>query len=103
MTPHFEYPAQDRITRLLQEVRPRSRRDLLLFAIMYRFGLRPEEVSLILARHVDLAKSEISIPRLRGGESRSYVLDSSLAAPLSKYLAAHAIPPDRPSFPVTPR
>jgi len=100
----IRHPAsEERVARLLAAARAISLRDALVIDLMYEFGLRPGEVSLIRPPHVILPRRLLYVTRLCGGRSQWYLLPPMLAADLSTYVAGQAIPADRPVFPLDTR
>lgn len=63
-----------------------SARDVALFGLMYRFGLRASEATLILLEDLDLARGRIQIRRAKGGDAKEYPLPRDLAPVLRRYL-----------------
>ena len=63
-----------------------SLRDLVLFGLMYRFGLRAVEVTRLLVEDLDLARSRIHLRRAKGGDAKEYPLPRELVPALRRYL-----------------
>lgn len=61
-------------------------RDVVLFGLMYRFGLRAVEVTRLLLEDVDLVRGRIRIRRAKGGDAKEYPLPRDLYQPLRRYL-----------------
>jgi len=61
-------------------------RDVALFGLMYRFGLRAAEVTYLLREDLDLARGRIRVRRAKGGEWKEYPLPRDLVSPLRRYL-----------------
>jgi site-specific recombinase XerD len=61
-------------------------RDVVLFGLMYRFGLRAVEVTRLLTEDVDLARRRIRIRRAKGGDPKEYPLPGDLVGLLRRYL-----------------
>ncbi len=61
-------------------------RDIALFGLMYRFGLRAVEVTRLLIEDVDLTRGRIRIRRAKGGDAKEYLLPRDLLKPLARYL-----------------
>ncbi|MFH1679082.1 MAG: tyrosine-type recombinase/integrase [Candidatus Eisenbacteria bacterium] len=77
-----------------------SVRDLALFGLLYLYGLRVSEVSLLLRRDVDLARSRFVVKRLKGGVWAERPLFSSARTLLAAHLASLGpAPGSAPLFP----
>ena len=63
-----------------------SARDIALFGLMYRFGLRASEATLLLLEDLDLARGRIRIRRAKGGDAKEYPLPRDLVPLLRRYL-----------------
>jgi integrase len=63
-----------------------SPRDVVLFGLMYRFGLRAVEVTRLLVDDLDLARRRIQIQRAKGGDPKEYPLPADLVGLLRRYL-----------------
>jgi integrase/recombinase XerC len=61
-------------------------RDVVLFGLMYRFGLRAIEVTLLLVEDLDLARGRIRIRRAKGGDGKEYPLPRELTPRIRRYL-----------------
>ena len=61
-------------------------RDVALFGLMYRFGLRAAEVTLLLVEDLDLARGRIRIRRTKGGDWKEYPLPRDLVPALRRHL-----------------
>ena len=64
----------------------RSARDVALFGLMYRFGLRASETTLLLVEDLDLARGRVRIRRAKGGDAKEYPLPRDLVPVLRRYL-----------------
>lgn len=81
------YLTQDELTRFKRAVvAGESARDLALFGVMYRFGLRAIEVTYLQLDDVDLVRGRIRIRRAKGGQTKEYPLPRDLVPSLRKYL-----------------
>jgi integrase/recombinase XerD len=89
-------PPKDRLPRYLTQEELRrfhkavvgggSPRDIALFGLMYRFGLRAAEVTWLLREHLDLVRGRIRIRRAKHGDAKEYPLPRSLAPLLRRSL-----------------
>lgn len=63
-----------------------SPRDILLFGLMYRFGLRAVEVTRLLLQDVDAVRGRIRIRRAKGGDPKEYPLPRDFQKLVRRYL-----------------
>ena len=61
-------------------------RDVALFGLMYRFGLRATETTYLLREDVDLVRGRIQIRRAKHGDTKEYPLPRDLVPALRRYL-----------------
>ena len=81
------YLTQDELSRFRKAVHAGgSARDIVLFGLMYRFGLRAVEVTRLLAEDLDLARRRIQIRRAKGGDPKEYPLPADLVGLIRRYL-----------------
>jgi integrase/recombinase XerD len=78
------YLTQDEVTRLFKAIS--SPRDRALFALIYHYGLRVEEATLLTLESVDLKNLHIRIQRLKNGVSSQKPLWRHNAKLLRSYL-----------------
>src|SRR5262245_32380825 len=79
------YLSQEELGRFRRAVHAgRSARDIVLFGLMYRFGLRAVEVSRLLVSDVDLARRRIQIVRAKGGDPKEYPIPNDLVVLLRR-------------------
>lgn len=72
-----------------------SLRDIALFGLMYRFGLRASETTTLLVEDVDPARDRIRIRRAKGGDAKEYPVPRDLVPVLRRYLRKR---PDKGPF-----
>ncbi|NOT32996.1 MAG: tyrosine-type recombinase/integrase [Candidatus Eisenbacteria bacterium] len=81
------YLTQDELGRFRRAVVVAGRsRDVALFGLMYRFGLRASEATLLLLEDLDLSRSRIRIRRAKGGDAKEYPLPRDLVPAIRRYL-----------------
>lgn len=66
-------------------------RDLAIFRVTYRCGLRASEVALIKLEHYNAKKWEIFCQRLKGSKSNTIRLDEKTQTALSRYIEKYNI------------
>lgn len=82
------YLTQDELQRFRLAVQKgRSARDVALFGLAYRYGLRAHEATLLELQDVDLHRRRIRIRRGKGGDTKEYPLTDDLVPVLRRYLA----------------
>jgi len=91
------YLTQDEVQGLFGVIE--SPRDQTLFALVYLYGLRVGEVSLLCRGDVDLERGRIIVRRLKGGVWNERPLFSSALELLHGYLGEDASSPEGPLFP----
>jgi len=64
-----KYVGKREVERLFDAIPPVAVRDALLFDMMYRYGLRRDEATLLLLEHV---RDRVRVPRVKHGISRDY-------------------------------
>jgi integrase/recombinase XerD len=77
---------QQQVSAILRAAKKESDRDLAMLALMYRYALRPVEVTMMLREDVNLAARRIRITRAQHRESKEYVLAADLVPPIKRYL-----------------
>jgi integrase len=93
------YLTQDELQRFRRAVAAEdSLRDVALFGLMYRFGLRAVEATRLLVEDLDLARTRIRLRRAKGGDAKEYPLPRDLMPALRRYLRQRA---DRGPFLLT--
>lgn len=81
------YLTQDELARFRRAVVAGGElRDVVLFGLMYRFGLRAVEVTYLLVDDLDLARGRIRIRRAKSGDPKEYPLPRELTPLLRRYL-----------------
>jgi integrase/recombinase XerD len=81
------YLTQDELTRFRRAVTAGSdSRDVALFGLMYRYGLRAVETTLLLREDVDIGRRRIRIRRAKHGEPKEYPLAFDLVPALKRHL-----------------
>lgn len=81
------YLTQDELARFRRAVvAGGDSRDAAVFGLMYRFGLRAVEVTMLLREDLDLARGRIRIRRAKGGDPKEYPMPRDLVPVLRRYL-----------------
>src|SRR5262249_23535206 len=81
------YLTQDELTRFRRAVVAGGEpRDVALFGLMYRFGLRAIETTMLLLEDLDLSRGRLRIRRAKAGDAKEYPLPRDLGPVLRRYL-----------------
>lgn len=81
------YLTQDEVGRFRKAVVDSGdARAIALFGLMYRFGLRASEATLLLLEDLYLTRGRIRIRRAKGGDAKEYPLPRDLLPVLRRYL-----------------
>jgi len=90
------YLTQDELGRFRRAVvTGGSARDVALFGLMYRFGLRASETTTLLLEDLDLVRGRIQIRRAKGGDAKEYPIPRDLVPLLRRYVRKR---PDKGPF-----
>lgn len=79
-----EFLTQDQVRQLFSVIK--SKRDLAIFKVAYRHGLRASEVGMLEKTDVDLKQARITINRLKGSLSGVYPMSADTVKVLRSYL-----------------
>jgi integrase/recombinase XerD len=61
-------------------------RDVALFGLMYRFGLRAIETTMLRVDDIDLSRGRVRVRRAKGGDPKEYPLPRDLVPVIRRYL-----------------
>src|SRR6266545_4114895 len=81
----IKYLDQDQVRRFLRAIPRDAVRDRLLFAFIYRFGLRASEACSLTTRVLNRERWEITIQGLKNGLRRTYTVPRDLRGLLRKW------------------
>ncbi len=85
------YLSQEELGRFRKAVLAGSEpRDVALFGLMYRYGLRAVEATTLLREDVDLERRRIRIRRAKHGDAKEYPLATDLVPAVKRYLRTRA-------------
>lgn len=84
MTRRIKYLNQEDVTTFFSVIH--DRRDRALFAVIYKYGLRASETTLLRPDHVDLRRGKLYIPRLKHGIAGEKPLLRDVQRVLKAYL-----------------
>lgn len=81
------YLTQEQLASFLRAIKQRGNgRDLAMFGMMYRFGLRVSEVVALQLHDLHLERGRVMVRRSKGGDSKEYPLPKDLLPILRRYL-----------------
>jgi integrase len=80
----IKYLGQEQVTEFFLKIT--SKRDRALFNVIYKYGLRASEATLLEPAHVDLRRGRIYIPRLKNGISGEKPLLRDVKRVLKAYM-----------------
>lgn len=83
-TRDVKYVGKNEVERLFDAIPPAAVRDALLFDVIYRYGLRREEATMLLTEHV---RERVRITRVKHGISRDYPIFPRTRELLWSYLS----------------
>ncbi|OPJ57804.1 tyrosine-type recombinase/integrase [Clostridium oryzae] len=102
LEPKIKYLTQDETKRLFDCIESTDSvhklRDLALFRVAYRCGLRASEISLIKLSDYNRTKGEIYCRRLKGSNNNTIRLDNKAKYILDKYIDEHKITSENDSL-----
>src|SRR5262245_48562477 len=81
----IKYLTQEEVRRFFRAIPKTAIRDRLLFAFVYRYGLRASEACSLPVRALNRDRWEITIQGLKGGLRRTYTVPRDLRALLRKW------------------
>ena len=80
----IKYLNQEEVTAFFSKIQ--DKRDRALFSVIYKYGLRASEATLLQPEHVDLKRGKIYIPRLKKGIAGEKPLLRDVKRALNAYL-----------------
>ena len=78
-----------------------SKRDYLIIRMLWRTGMRVNELLHIRPVDMEHRNNMVQIVKAKGGKQRRVPLDPGTLFELQSYIDANAIPPEAPIFPIT--
>lgn len=91
-----KYLTQEQVRALFAQIH--TKRDLAMFNVAYKYGLRASEIGLLRMQEVMWERNRIKIWRVKGGISREYLLFPDTSSLLLQYLTGLNKSPETPLF-----
>jgi integrase/recombinase XerD len=91
-------PLDWQIDQVLAAARQCSTRDYLMLRVLWRTGVRVNELLTITPRDIEPSNNVVNVTKAKGGKQRRGHLDAATITMLSEYVSAQKLPDDRPVF-----
>jgi integrase/recombinase XerD len=96
-----DYLEKEQVDAMLQAARSCSERDYLLMRVLWRSGVRIDELLNLRPRDVEYHNHVINILKAKGGKQRRVPLDTETLAQLRDYATRHDIASEACIFPIS--
>ena len=93
-----DYLEKEQVDQVLEAAQQSSTRDYLLLRVLWRTGVRVNELLTITPRDIEPNNSVINITKAKGGKQRRVHLGATTIKMLSEYVSAQQLPDDRLVF-----
>jgi integrase/recombinase XerD len=93
-----DYLEKEQIDQVLEAAHQCSARDYLMLRVLWRTGVRVNELLNTKPSDVESRNSVVNITKAKGGKQRRVHLDAETIEMLSEYVSAQQLPEDRPVF-----
>src|ERR1035437_8248702 len=93
-----DYREKEQVDRVLTAAQQCSRRDYHMLRVLWRTGVRVNELLTITPRDIEPNNSVVNVTNAKGGKERRVHLDAETIKMLSEYVSAQQLPDDRPVF-----
>ncbi|MGA7075701.1 MAG: tyrosine-type recombinase/integrase, partial [Halobacteriota archaeon] len=93
-----DYLEKEQVDQVLQAAQRCSARDYLMLRVLWRTGVRVNELLTITPRDVEPNNSVINVTKAKGGKQRRVHLDAETIKMLAEYVSAQQLSDDRPIF-----
>jgi integrase/recombinase XerD len=93
-----DYLEKEQIDQVLAAAHQCSQRDYLMLRVLWRTGVRVNELLTITPRDIEPQNSVVNVTKAKGGKQRRVHLDAETIKMLSEYVSAQQLPDDRPVF-----
>jgi integrase len=94
-----DYLEKDQVDQVLAAVHQCSQRDYLMLRVLWRTGVRVNELLTITPRDIEPRNNVINVTKAKGGKQRRVHLDVETIKMLSEYVSAQQLPDDAPILP----
>jgi len=93
-----DYLEKEQVDQVLAAAHLSSQRDYLMLRVLWRTGVRVNELLTITPRDIESKNNVVNVTKAKGGKQRRVHLDAETIAMLSDYVSAQELPDDRPIF-----
>jgi integrase len=93
-----DYLEKEQVDTVLEAAHQCSARDYLMLRVLWRTGVRVNELLTITPRDIEPNNNVINVTKAKGGKQRRVHLDAETVKMLSEYVSAQQLPDDRPIF-----
>ena len=93
-----DYLEKEQVDLVLEAAHQCSERDYLMLRVLWRTGVRVNELLTITPRDIELNNNIINVTKAKGGKHRRVHLDAETVKMLSEYVSAQQLPDDRRIF-----
>ena len=93
-----DYLEKEQLDQVLAAAHQCSTRDYLMLRVLWRTGVRVNELLTITPRDIEPQNSVVNVTKAKGGKQRRVHLDAETVRMLSEYVSSQQLPDDRPVF-----
>ena len=93
-----DYLEKEQVDLVLEAAHQCSERDYLMLRVLWRTGVRVNELLTITPRDIEPDNNVINVTKAKGGKQRMVHLDAETIKMLAEYVSAQQLPDDRPIF-----
>ena len=93
-----DYLEKEQIDQVLEAAHQCSARDYLMLRVLWRTGVRVNELLNIRPSDIEIRNSVVNITKAKGGKQRRVHLDTETVEMLSEYVSTQQLPDDEPIF-----
>jgi site-specific recombinase XerD len=93
-----DYLEKEQVDQVLEAAYQCNQRDYLMLRVLWRTGVRVNELLTITPRDVERNNNVINVTKAKGGKQRRVHLDPETIKMLSEYVSTQQLPDDRPVF-----
>jgi len=93
-----DYLEKEHVDQVLEAAHQCSARDYLMLRVLWRTGVRVNELLNITPSDIEVRNSVVNITKAKGGKQRRVHLDAETVEMLSEYILAQELPDNQPIF-----
>ena len=98
-----DYLEREQVDQVLDAAHQCNQRDYLMLRVLWRTGVRVNELLTITPRDIEPRNDVVNITKAKGGKQRRVHLDAETIEMLSEYISEQQLPEDRPVFAIKQR